>query len=332
MSDDAAATRSDRSWTWTLAKWALCVLVVVFVGWRAIELFDRDLMSLNVNFGWLVAAGVVYIVGWLPSVWFWRAAMRRMGGDVPFLVAARAYYCGHLGKYIPGKAMVLVIRGQMVAKHGSSMQAGMATAVYETLVMMGAGLALGLALAPRLLANTTLPSWLEWLRWIIDRPVVGPLCVVAVGLAALPAVAKVLEVIARKFVPKPTNGSPSNPAIDLRFLLFGTLVFVVAWMIHGLSLGLTLRSVSADAFAWSDWLIWGGSAAFATSVGFLAIFAPGGVGVREGLMIEMLAVQPGIQPAHAVAAAILLRVVWLTTEVLVSLVLMKLRSPEPVEQ
>ena len=325
MSDDTA-NRSRRRWMWTLGKWLLCVIVLVFVVWRAIELFDRDLMSLDVQIGWLFAAAAAYVTGWLPSVWFWRAAMQRMGADVPVLATARAYYCGHLGKYIPGKAMVVVIRGSMVAKHGASMQVAMVTAVYETLVMMGAGLALGIALAPRLFANATLPSWLSWLEWMIARPIVGPFCVVIAGIAGLPVIARVLAILARKFVPKTAGASSSHTPIDSRFLLVGTLAFAVGWMIHGLSLGLTLRSVSADAFAWSDWLIWTGSAAIATSVGFLAIFAPGGVGVREGLMIESLAVQPEIESTDAVATAVLLRVVWLLTEVTISLVLVRMGS------
>ena len=55
--------------------------------------------------------------------------------------------------------------------------------------------------------------------------------------------------------------------------------------------------------------------------GFLALFAPGGVGVREGVLIEVLQVQPAIDARHAVAAAFLLRLVGLVSEVVVAAVL-----------
>ena len=157
------ATNSSKRRLWTVAKWLLCLAVIGFVGKRGYELWQRDTVELEVQPLWLVLAGFVYVIGWFPSVWFWREAARRLGGDVSIMAAARAYYCGHLGKYIPGKAMVLVIRGCMVADQGSPMRIGMLTAAYETLVMMGAGLAFGVALSPQLFANADLPAWLSWL-------------------------------------------------------------------------------------------------------------------------------------------------------------------------
>ncbi len=344
MSETSTSATKPKRRVWTIAKWVLCLAVVGFVGKRGYELWQQDAVELEVEPAWLVLAGIVYVIGWFPSVWFWREAMRRLGGSVSVMAAARAYYCGHLGKYIPGKAMVLVIRGSMVAECGSPMRIGMLTAAYETLVMMGAGLALGAALSPQLFASAALPEWLSWLNWIIERPVIGPIVAVVAGLAALPVAGKLLEKIGRKFVPKseqsdskepgsrpsvnaastPESNAVAGPSIDSTFLLMGTLVFVVGWMIHGLSLGLTLRAVTPTNFDWSNWLVWAGAGALATSVGFIAIFAPGGVGIREGLIGLALTVQPTIEPGQAVAAALLLRVVWLLTEVTISLVLLKM--------
>ena len=44
------------------------------------------------------------------------------------------------------------------------------------------------------------------------------------------------------------------------------------------------------------------------------LVAPGGLGVREGLLIEVLKDQPEIGPGLAVVAAGLLRSVWFITE------------------
>ena len=58
-----------------------------------------------------------------------------------------------------------------------------------------------------------------------------------------------------------------------------------------------------------------GAAGLATAAGFAAVFAPGGVGVREAVLIETLSPRPAIGAA-AVAAAVVLRLVWLGSEVL----------------
>jgi uncharacterized membrane protein YbhN (UPF0104 family) len=57
------------------------------------------------------------------------------------------------------------------------------------------------------------------------------------------------------------------------------------------------------------------------TAGFIAIFAPGGVGVREGVLIEVLKTQPEIDPRQAVAAAFALRLVGFLTEVGLAVVL-----------
>ena len=63
-------------------------------------------------------------------------------------------------------------------------------------------------------------------------------------------------------------------------------------------------------------ILWTGAAAISMVGGFLAVFAPGGLGVREGLLMEILRHQAG--PHEAVAAAVLLRAVNLAGELLVA--------------
>src|SRR5690606_13421225 len=77
----------------------------------------------------------------------------RMGDRLTWRAAIRSYYCGQLGKYVPGKALVPVIRGQMTAAAGGRFRVGALAAVYETLLMMAVGGGLALALLPVLLPD-----------------------------------------------------------------------------------------------------------------------------------------------------------------------------------
>ena len=57
----------------------------------------------------------------------------------------------HLGKYVPGKAMVVVVRAGMVVPFGARASTAAIATFYETLVMMAAGgliAAAGFAMAP----------------------------------------------------------------------------------------------------------------------------------------------------------------------------------------
>ena len=141
------ATRWRRIWPYL--KWGLFIVVLLFVGKRAIDLWrNSPKIDLRVDVRWLVPAAGMYLVGWMPSVWFWRAMLKRMHQKVGWYDATRAYYVGHLGKYLPGKALVLVMRGTMLKEAGANPVFAGVTAAYETLMFMWSGAALAVALAP----------------------------------------------------------------------------------------------------------------------------------------------------------------------------------------
>jgi hypothetical protein len=74
--------------------------------------------------------------------------------------------------------------------------------------------------------------------------------------------------------------------------------------------------------------LWLGACTLSTVGGFVVLLAPGGLGVREGLLIEALQSQPEISPSSAVIVAGLLRVVWFVSE-LVAAALLFLWKPKP---
>ncbi len=71
-------------------------------------------------------------------------------------------------------------------------------------------------------------------------------------------------------------------------------------------------------FDLSQWPLWTAAVAAAITGGFLAVFAPGGLGVREALLFEALKDQLGPQ---AVAVAVLMRVVSMIGELSAAAVL-----------
>ena len=311
---------SRRKWIVALLKWSLTLAVLAFVGVRAAQLWRQgSAQAVELCPGWLVASGGLYLLGWLPSVWFWRRLLARMGDRLTWPAVARAYYCGHLGKYVPGKALVPIIRGQLVAAAGGRFRIGALSAVYETLVMMAGGAAVAAGLLAFLLPAAP-PAQPGPLRTFMRHPTVQFLLaermllpgLVLVGVAvSLPLAARLFSVLSRKFAP--VEGRLPQP-IDARLIGEGLLMYAVGWMFHGLSLYATLRGVGADVGLY-DLPAWTATVALAATAGFAALFAPGGVGVREALLIEFLRVRPDIGPTRAVAAALLLRCVWLLAEV-----------------
>lgn len=323
-----AAGRSTRKVLWTVLKWSLTALVLGFVAVRAKQLWEQGTAGdVELHAGWLVMAGVLYALGWLPSAWYFKALLSRMGDEIPWRPILRAYYCGHLGKYIPGKAFVPIIRGQMIATAGGRFRAAALAVVYDSVVFMGVGVEVTVALLAYLIpqdlerapALLRVPAEHPFGRWILDHPVVLPIGVLIVVAASLPVVGRLFAFAANKLAPHESDNSLTR-RIDASLIGQGFLVFSVAWVVHGLSLWAVLKGVGANA-ALSLLPTWTACIALPMTAGFIALFAPGGVGVREGVLIEVLKAQPGIDPRQAVAAAFALRLVGFMTEVVLAVVL-----------
>lgn len=348
-----------------MLKWALFALVIAFVGRKAWLLWiEGDVGSVTIHWPWLIASGIFYLLGWLPSVFFWHRLIHQLGGTSNRSDVTRAFFAGHLGKYVPGKASVLLIRAGLLADRGCRPGVAALTSTYETLVCMGVGAAVGLTLAPIVWPRRVVEGLPAILRPTFSHPLIFGLSIVVICVILVPVIAKLLGIIARKLTkpipdqrslltnPKRERGvmpqdipnsqsvgasaladasgyipethpvltsspTPLNAPIRIRssFLLLWCFAFVTTWLLHGLSLGSALRSVGVQT-SLLEWLTWTGDVSSASFLGFLAIFAPGGLGVREGILIELLKDHPGISQTQAVAATVLLRGVWLAAEIL----------------
>jgi glycosyltransferase 2 family protein len=304
----------------TLLKWTLFAVVLAYVCRHGYSLWRQSNESAPLtpaSSAWLLLSAVLYVASWLPSVWFWRALMRALSGRPDFAAAARAYYCGALGKYVPGKAMVLVLRGSLMNGRGCTGRTAAITAAYETLTMMGTGLLVGLLLAP-------LPEWVP----ARDQPWLVPVVVLAV-LAGLPVIARLLSWAVVKMSPPdlveldeagPRDpeavASPGRLVIPTWLVGAGCAAFLISWAIQGLSLGVTLHAVDQPLY-WAEWPVWSGAMALSTSLGFAMLFAPAGLGVREGILLGILT-QAGVDPHAAIAATVLSRLVSFGSDLLVA--------------
>jgi uncharacterized membrane protein YbhN (UPF0104 family) len=290
--------------------------VLIFVGRHGYKLWlDVNRQPLRLNWGWLTLATVASVAMWLPSVWYWRKLISSFGFSPTWTQVVRAHYCGQLGKYLPGKAAVIVIRTALIGASGVPAPAAALTVTVESVTYMWAGTLLAIllypSLAPHLPAEIAMavadPFWRAGLLILV-------LCAGFAGMAALlRSYQRLNALFRRQMIDARPEVAASSP---VRTTVIGVVVFLAAWWIQGLTLGLMIQAVSPDPVSWGDWPFWTGTAAVAVVGGFVAIFTPGGLGVREGLLMELLAPQLG--PHEAVLVAVLLRGAALAGEILVA--------------
>lgn len=197
---------------WPVLKWVLFALVIAFVAQRAWQLWcDGDVGSVTIHWPWLLAASVLYIVGWLPSVLLWHRLIHGLGGSSSRFDVARAYFAGHLAKYIPGKATVLLVRAGMLADRGCRPSVSALTSTYEVLVCMGVGAAVGLTMAPVVWPKTVIDGLPTAIHPAFEHRLIFGIGVVVACVVLVPFVARVLGLIARKLTPPVVTLSPPSP-------------------------------------------------------------------------------------------------------------------------
>ncbi len=324
-------------------RWGLFLLVLWYVATQARVLWDAN-RDIDVQFDWkyLVAAGLISQLSWLPSTWFWQRLIELLGEqNLETYPLIRAYFCGSLGKYVPGKAAVILIRSALVKKQGVSFVRASIASMVEAGAVMFVGCVVTVVFAVTVMPPGALPDWAldaaprESASWS-GLLIAVVLLVLSMPIVAVPAnwlFVKIARTVEKRSQSKnlekdsatslPTNDLESKDSaigkLTWQFLVAASLMFALSWAGHGLSLLLVLRSMNPEIMTIDAWIISTAAAAAGTAIGFFAVFAPGGLAVREGLIITLLA--PSMGGTAAVAGAGLYRLASLAAECLAALVL-----------
>jgi uncharacterized membrane protein YbhN (UPF0104 family) len=303
---------------WPVIKWVLAVVLLVGIGWQlAGDLSRLNPQSLTLYPEWLLAAAGFYLAGLGCSGIFWYRLLRTFGERPDLFRALCAYYISHLGKYIPGKALALVIRGTLIQSPRVKLGVAIIAAFYEVLTTMASG-----ALLAALLF-TAYPPTIPGLDW---NPVLLGLLLSPVCIPLLPGVFnRLVRGLATRFQ---KVHSFRLPALRLTTLLEGLLLTGLGWTLLGLSLWALQQALLKNPPTWSGehWARCTGMVSLAYVAGFLALVVPSGVGVREFVLLKLL---PGEIPLQTVGApepiaaalVLMLRVLWTATELVTAGVL-----------
>jgi uncharacterized membrane protein YbhN (UPF0104 family) len=291
------------------------------------ELSRHDFSIFSVRPVWLLASAIFYLIGMLPMGIYWHRLLVSMGQRPRLADTLRAFYAGHLGKYVPGKAMVVLIRAGMLRGERVNATVTAVSVFAETLTMMAVG---------AFLAATTI-AWQFAEERMFFLLAIGLLLVS--GIPTWPPVFRCLvrtfDISASRIAEFTRRGPPDrSPGQDLTqvpdsarsslklaeagyswsVVLNGWIADLVGWLILGLSLLAVLNGiVQPVSFGGSAerYLAALASVTLATVVGFLSLL-PAGVLVRE-LVIQGL-LSPQLGPGMAMVSAIVFRLVSLVAE------------------
>jgi glycosyltransferase 2 family protein len=308
MSDHHPQRR--RRWSLAAVKLLIVVVVVWFIRRTIVGAWaDLEKSPPHVDFWWLAASAGLYLLGSLFCGVFWHRTLRVLGQNVGLWTALRAFYIGHLGKYVPGKAMVVILRAGLIRGPGVDASLAVVSIFFETLTMMsvGAFLAAGIVAV-----------------WFRGQPLLLGASLVMLAVAGLPTFPPVFRRLVRlvglgKLKPDMLE---KLDRLGYGIVLLGWALNVAGWLVLGLSYWAVFRALgAAGGNPWAELHLYTAAVSLATVAGFVS-FVPGGAVVREAVLAESMALMlPRVGGTIALVAAVLLRLAWLAAELAISGVL-----------
>jgi uncharacterized membrane protein YbhN (UPF0104 family) len=302
----------NRSWKWWL-QLLVTVLVITFVAiafWRPLEQLHERQVSWSSP--WLVLAGIAYAIGLCCSLAFWWLALTGLGQHPNPHRVPWAYFLGHLAKYVPGKALVVLLRTVIVRGPQCRTEVAAVSVIYDTILFMAVG-----AIFAGLIVLIGGPLG-EHLRYWHVLLLIGAL----VPLAFPPVFNGIMQRLTAPLRRLPDGTHAPFPRLSLRLLLIGLGLQTCGVVLLGASLAATIKSVRPDVEVIPMLPELVAKLAAATVLGFV-IPTPAGLGTREYALMLML--QDDLGPDFAALVPLITRLTWLVTECLIVAVLIPFR-------
>lgn len=308
-------TRWSRATLWLRRGFGLAVTATIFVWifkpilghWEQVK--DR---LWETSWSWLLLASVMFSVFlFVFRSLSWRRILTGFGHRLPVSASTRIWSTSELARYLPGAIWQVVGRMYLVRPYGVSGSVCSASQVLELVIF--------------LLANILLS--VGCLTWLGIKTFHGlPRVWLFVVMALIPVLLLIMH--PKVFYPLLNRVMVriGKPPVELR-MRFRELCALLLWAVLGLvwqSLAIWLV-VHQPPFSlqFTKWWVVAGAYSLAWCAGFLAFWAPGGIGVREAVFVAAMELSlpapvrahladPGLRLGFLAFLSVLLRL-WATT-------------------
>jgi uncharacterized membrane protein YbhN (UPF0104 family) len=231
----------------------------------------------------VVLALVLTVCGLVASLMVWRELLADLGSRLAIPEAWRIMFIGQLAKYVPGSIWPVLAQSELGADRGIPRSRSALSVFLGYAVMTCSG---------GVVAAVTLPfagggslAHYFWVLFLIPAlivllspPILNPLLCLLLRLSRQPPLDKGVSL--------PGLGRTMAWALA-GWSCNGATVFVLMRELSGDRMGTLLLSIGAYSLSWA--------------VGFIAVFAPAGAGVREAVMVAVLSTQTTTATALTVA-------------------------------
>jgi len=279
-----------------LLKWIIVLPIFIFLGKMVWENWSQiKEASFSFRFLPLFLSTLLFALSYFIQIWAWYLITLKLNIALPWNETVRNWFTSQLGKYLPGKVWIFLSRFYLYESKGKSKKAITLALYFETITMvMAAGLLSFISL---------FSSWKDHSSYLgISTPWLILLSIGAFLFLHPAVLQKIINSILAFF-----KRDPISISLSYLNILWILGICVLCWMIGGIGFYLFIDSVYPISPQQVLFLI--GALTISSTLGLLALFAPSGLGVREGALVYLLS---SIMPSSVAVILSILTRLWMT--------------------
>jgi len=286
-----------RKWAARLIPLAFYALLILFLALYLRSVDFSKLAHLQLNWWYLGLASVLALITRYMGTFTWFAILRSLGATDLHLQKQLIYVYAKawMGRYIPGTAPWILGKIYFASQHGISKQKLAVSSLLEG----------GLQIVTMLVFSLCLLVFDKRLDVLGGGFKLLMILVAVCGIIILtPAIFNRLFSFAYKLVRRKTL-DPEHLA-TLQTMIWGTSLYLANAIVNGLSLFFIAKGVD-PSLSYHNILFAMGAASLAGAASMLAVFAPSGLGVREGIQLVLFSL---IMPRELALAVTVITRLW----------------------
>lgn len=288
-------------------KWLVSLTVISFLVWYLFVNFNKVTWSeLDFDYSTLVLSFVILLVDYILLSSLWNLVLRKMGYYLPWLTAHKIFFPSLLSRYIPGKAVLVISRIYLGKKAGIDGGTIFTSIIIDTVLLLSSGTLCFLILLPFLKGLPNYFISLSLVLAIVLMIILHPFFLKSI-------VNLLLRVVKHDVID-----------IKLRYHQIISLVFLYSlhWILDGIAIFFLISSfykINTSLLFFLPGII-----GFSTVLSMISFITPGGLGVREGILVLLLSIF--IPPHFAVLISLISRVWFTIAEILLAVVFQSLKK------
>lgn len=251
--------------------------------------------DIKLNYFYFILSVLLLWMGFYVSTVSWKKALLAQKISITQSQAIYSHGISVFAKYIPGKIWVILGRASLISEKGFSMTATSSISLKEQLAYLQIGMIFGLLVIPFIPINKTLV-------------IVVVLTAVGLGLFIfVPTIHEILNGLLTKFLKKHIT----IPFVSFNEALTFISYILIYWTLWSIAFFLLCKSILPEISPWVAFAF-----PISISFGLLAIFVPGGIGIRESIIVLFLT-SFGIALEQSILISVIQRLWFVSGEVFI---------------